>query len=461
MNLPAPVAYMAKKITSKTGAPKFLAYARQSNVSPTVYDAKYSTDPYVWYGRNNLFPEYIRSLADNCGPLERCMTTLAQFIAGHGIKFLDKSGNELEAAQAKFQALLVETTEEDFLHSLAYDIAHGLGVTMTVRRSATGDIVRLDHLDVLGYRSGHLENGKVTTAYWSSDWAMHMANKTDPRYQPVAMPIHEFGPDGKRYPLSVIYDKHYKPRQPYYGVPWFLGAIPASEVWAKVDVYNATQIDTGFTPKVAIGTRFEGTESDMQRHMQNVQDAYTGSQGDSLFQFTLGPGEDEPFFHEFGKTNGAGELDEIRNGVADVICEVYGTPPILFRERTGGLTSQRDAINMRIQQFQRTVVQPMQKLITRNIVKILDMPEIWEAKIEPLEVFDEPQTEAIIMASMTVNEAREERGDDPLEGPDGDMLLGLVKAPVAPPNAPVDPNADPNAPVDPKQKGVKQKPAVP
>ena len=457
MNLPAPVAYMAKKITSKSAAPKFLAYARQANVSPTVYDANYSTDPYVWYGLNNLFPEYIRSLADNCGPLERCMTTMAQFIAGHGIKFKDKDDNELPEAQAKFQALLVDTTEEDFLYSLAYDIAHGMGVAMTVRRSATGDIVRLDHLDVLGYRSGLMKKGKVQTAYWSNDWAMHMANKTDERYKPIALPIHEFGPTGKRYPISVIYDKMYKPRQPYYGVPWFIGAIPAAETWAKVDVYNASQIETGFTPKVAIGTRFEGTESDMQRHMQNVQDAYTGSQGDSLFQFTLGPGEDEPFFHEFGKTNGAGELDEIRNGAADVICEVYGLPTLLFRERSGGLTSQRDAVNMRLQQSQRTVVSPMQKLITRNIVRILDMPEIWEAEIEPLEVFDEPQTEAIIMASMTVNEAREARGDDPIEGPDGDMLLGLVKVPAAAPNVPADPNAPP---ADPMQKEVKKTPAV-
>ena len=75
---------MAKKETielkAKTGS--MYAYLRQGSVAPFIREERWTTDPWIWHGRKNLFPEYIRALVDNCGPLERCITMLAQFIAG-------------------------------------------------------------------------------------------------------------------------------------------------------------------------------------------------------------------------------------------------------------------------------------------------------------------------------------------------------------------------------------------
>lgn len=372
------------------------------------------------------------------------MTMLAQFIAGNGIKFYTKEGEEIQAAQSKFQSLLKNTTEEQFLWQTGYDIAHGLGMSWTVRRSAT-EIVRLDHLDVLGYRSGLLENGtdadgmaikEVKQAWWCSDWAEHFANKTDERFKPIVLPRFKFGEQAEQHPISVLYDKVYKPRQPYYSVPWFLGAIRACEVWEMVDEYNRNQIGSGFTPAMLLGTRFDGSESDVDKHREKVNAAFTGAQGDALFQFELGPGEEEPFFKELKRGNHAGELDDIKVGSADTICEIYGIPSILFRDRSEGLTSQSESIGQRLQQFERTLVRPYQKLITRNLVPILNMPEIWEAKIDPLQIFDPVQSEAVIMASTTVDQARKQRGDDEHEDKKiGAMLLSQASKLAADPEA--------------------------
>lgn len=422
-----------------TKGTRFVAFYPQPGLSPKVEEQQFQppNEKHVWYGKNNLFPEYIRTRADNCGPLERCMSMLAQFIAGEGIKFYTKAGEEVKEAQAAFQSLLRNTTEEEFLWRTGYDLAHGLGLAWIPRRSASGDIVRLDHLDVVGYRSGPMEDDtdadglptkRVKTAYWSSDWAAHQANKTDDRFKPVMMPVFQFGENAKMYPASVLYDKIYKPRQPYYSVPWFLPAMPACETWEQVDEYNRTQLATGFTPAIVAGFRMEGTESDMDRQLEKLEQAYQGAQGSAMFPFPMGPGEQEPFFKELKRGNHAGELDEMRTGASDVICDVYGVPTILFRDRSEGLTSQADSVGQRLQQFERTLVRPMQKLITRNLVKLLNIPEVWEAKIEPLQIFDPVQSEAVMLASTTVDEARDQAGKDAHEDPKvGAMLLAQAQ----------------------------------
>lgn len=413
--------------------PKFFAYTPQNSIAPEVREEKYTTDPWVWHGRNNLFPENVRALFDNCGPLERCGTLGGQFFAGHGIRFYNEAGEEMPEAQKLFQELMGENSEEEFLKRMGYDAAHGLGIAMIVRRSATGEIVRIDHLDRFGLRSGKMKAGKVDTYYWSPDWCRFQENRTDKEYEPIAIPAFDFSPDGRKDARACIFKCDYRPREPYYGKVFWLGCYAAAETWTRVDEYNRTQIDTGFSPGVILGTRFEGTERQMDEYDEKMERVMMGSRGRGVLHFVMSTGEEAPFCEVLDKTNHAGELDEIRSGSADVIYDVYGIPSLLLRDREAGLTSQERAISMRLQQFQRTWVEPLQKMLTQPLVQVMALKgmKVWEAKIEPLNIFDPVQSEAVIMASTTVDEAREQRGEEELKGEDGKKLLVTVKA-VAP-----------------------------
>ena len=117
---------------------------KQGTVVPTVIE-RYTGDPWIYFGKRNLWPEEMRELAFNCGPLERSMHTLAMMIAGNGVKFYDREGNELEDAKGVFiNELLKDTTEEDFLFACAYDIAFLNSCSIVVRRELGGEIARLD-----------------------------------------------------------------------------------------------------------------------------------------------------------------------------------------------------------------------------------------------------------------------------------------------------------------------------
>lgn len=422
--------------------PKFFAFSPQQSIAPHIREEKHTTDPWVWHGSNNLFPEHVRALFDNVGPLGRCGSLGGQFIAGHGMTFHKKDGTEIPEAQALFQTWMGGDSEEEFLSRMGYDAAHGLGITMTVRRSATGDIVRLNHLDRFSVRSGKMVDGKdsdglptkkVAQYFVSRDWARYHENTSDEEYAPKAIPAFDFSENGRLDPIACIFKYDYRPLEPIYGLVFWLGAYVAAEVWQRVDLYNRTQIDTGFAPAVILGTVFDGTDSQKDDYDKKVEDTFGKATGRGIYHVIMGNPEDKPFVQVLERGNHAGELDEMRNSAADVIYDVYGIPSLLLRDREAGLTSQERAIAMRLQQFQRTFVEPIQKKITQPIAKLMNMSgiDVWEARITPLKIFDPVQSEAIIMASTTVDEAREQRGEEELGGEDGDKLLVTVKA-VAP-----------------------------
>lgn len=429
----------------------FKAWLRQEDVAPYVREERYNTDPWVWHDKDNLYPERLRQLVDNCGPLERCVTMLSEFIAGDGIRFYDKDGNEMEDALAFFQQLVGDSSEEEFLQKTAYDLAHGLGFAWTVRRSATGEIVRLDHLDRFGLRSGMFKddvierNGvkvsvKRVMEYWySHDWQEYCSNASDDRFKPYPIPAFNPEPEGKKHPMEVVFVCQPRPREPYYGRVFWQGAWNAAVNWTKVDEYNRTQIDCGFSPAVLLGLRISGSEKEQDDAIGAVQSVFTGASGNPIMPFPLGPDEKEPFVQVLERGNHAGELDNMRSGSADVIYDSFGIPSLLLRDREAGLTSQERAIHMRLQQMQRTLVASLQKLPGRTLTQIMNLCgfEVWETKFSPLKIFDIVQSDATKEATTSVDEARAERG---LEAwPDvkyGAMSIAHAKSP---PQLQVDP----------------------
>lgn len=407
----------------------FHAYLRQGTIAPQVYQERWTNDPWIYYGRDNLFPERLRTIADNCAPVERSVTTLAQFIAGDGeVRFYDRNGDEIPAAQNMLLGWMQEASLEQFLYRTAYDLALGLGKAWNVRRSVTR-IVALDHVDVSRLRSGRLVDGQVTEYYWSGDWSRYQKDRSDERYMPVRTEALDFS-GRTRQDIGTVYSRIYKQGRDYYTEPPWLGAATAAEVWSKIDNYNRVQIDTGFAPTVILSFNIEGTETELDKLDEDIEQVFTSSMGKGYMTLHYGAGEEKPDVKVLERGNHAGEIDGIATRCADVIYDAFGIPSLLMRDRVDGLTSQGQAVLMRMQQFQRMSVAPLQQVITADLVRLLNlagMSDVWEARITPLEVFDMGQNEEVLMASTTVDEARKQRGEEAAEDATwGSMPLARV-----------------------------------
>lgn len=410
--------------------PKLYSYLQQKSVAPRIVE-RYTNADWVSFGERNLWPEQMVILMQNCAPLKRCINTLAQLIAGNGIRFFSKSGEEIDEGRAALQELCKDSTEEDFLLGLAYDTAFMGAVSPVIRRAAGSKIVRLDHLDVSRLRSGELnkDSGKADTFYWSTNWAKRGTND---RYKEQSFPRYE--PGKVKADREVHYAKTYGPGSAadVYTHPWWMGCINACEVWTKVDAYNKGQIDTSFTPSVHLHSFTNKTEKELDVHHDKVIEAYTGAMGEGIFHTYGAPEEGPPQVTILPRGNHAGELDAIRDGCERVIYNAYGMPPILMGVDTKtGMDGASAAIQQAQVQVDRMLVQPNQQIITKTLVMILNdmgMKDIWEAKMDPISLVSPEQDEVVLRQAyircVTVDEHRERvLKMDPLGGEEGNKLL--------------------------------------
>lgn len=413
---------------------KFRAYLKEGTQAPVV-DERYQHQEWVYFGLDNLFPQAIRTLADNCVPLGRCWSMATQFIAGKGIKFYDREGNEVEAAQQRFQQWMADSSEEEFLHATASDIALGLSKSWVIRRAPGGAIARVDHLDVSRLRSGPIQMGKVKDFYWCADWAN--ANSVGDRYKVIKLPAFDITAKRSR---SVLYTKVYKQGRDHYSEPWFLPIIPDCEVWIKVPAFNATQVDTGFSGNTHLHTFITADTKDLEQYDKDIEDAYTGAKGRGIFHTFGTVAEGAPIITPLPRGDHAGELDTMRDNAEKVIVRGYGIPDIIYRMDTaGGLTSQGSALKAAMDQFINGFVVPHQQVITRDIVKLMNadgLTDVWEARIEQLDIFsEEGVSDDMKLQVMTRDEIREELDLPALGGEKGMAIPGEKKAAPAPARA--------------------------
>ena len=78
--------------------PKMYAYAKPVSSTPVVAE-NYTGMEYVYFGKDNLYPERMLELARNCAPLGTRFHALALMIAGNGVKFYTRGGEEIEEAE--------------------------------------------------------------------------------------------------------------------------------------------------------------------------------------------------------------------------------------------------------------------------------------------------------------------------------------------------------------------------
>ena len=409
--------------------PKMYAYAKPVSSTPVVAE-NYTGMEYVYFGKDNLYPERMLELARNCAPLGTRFHALALMIAGNGVKFYTRKGEEIEEARnVLIDELLKDTTEEAFLYALGFDIAALNACAMTPRRAAGGDIVRLDHLDVSRLRSGPLgDDGMPADFFWSTSWGRRYGGK---RFEPKRIPRY----DERQHAKAVIYSKGYTAGSigDTYALPWWIGCTKAAENWTKIDPYNNQQVDESFSANVHLHTYTTRPDTELDKYDQKVIRAYTGSRGRGIWHTYGTPEEGAPILTPIPRSDHAGELDAMRDNDERVISNAYGIPGILMGiETKTGMDGASKAISQAQAQVMAMLVRPKQQLLTSPLVRIMNdkgLTDVWEARIDPLDLVEPGNDEVLgrqaVLRSMTINEYRERELE--LETIDGGERL-LIEA---------------------------------
>jgi hypothetical protein len=384
--------------------------------APAIPENRRDNLPYVPFGANNLYPELILGLVDNCGPLGACTQRFAPYIAGHGVEFLDDNDEIIDEAQSKWLDLTISQGEDYLLEATSIDIAIMTAKSWHIRYDSRGIPAAVDHIDVSRIRSGKKDAlGKINDFYFCSNWRLRNSS----HYKEVRIPSYGF--DRKE---GLIYQHRYHPQNDYYGPPEWIPALADAEVLTRIPAFNRTQIDTGFKPGMLINVKIANKDdADLDQLDEDLEMTYTGEDGKTYMLHASNLDEDIEIT-KLERGDHAGELDATRKVSKEEIYHTYGMPPILMGvDVSTGLGGQGLAIEQTLEMFTNTRVLAKQKYITRDAKRIIEACGIKVAKcrIRPLIPFEPAKDEVLqrqtYIARTTVGEDRLANGMELFEGP--------------------------------------------
>lgn len=432
-------AVVAAAIKKRTGGKipfRVVAMLPQGSLTPSMAESRYGKRPYINCGKDNLFLEFCRGMADNCGPLGASHNTMTQYVAGQGLEWLDKDGNPVEKAYEVARRWFAHSSEKTVLNALASDVALLQAKVIDIAPSRDGKtaIAAIYHKDVCRLRllakqkvadEYGVECWKVPGFVWCVDWEQGTkksweALKADDRLRPEETKAFDWTNPSKKEKTS-IYARQYRQNTEYYGLPWWLPAVTSAEVWAAVPTFDRTQIYTGFRPAFHIHIFSDKDDVDMVQLRQEIEDNLTGPNGQA-FTLTVGTvAEGAPTITKLERGDHAGELLDLMKRHADVVYEAYGVPKILMNvEVNTGLSGKGIAIVEEEASFIKRSVEPLQSLITDDFLKLMvqveGVKEVATCRIKQNTVFNSKTDQELMrmryLRMTTVNEARTEAGLD-------------------------------------------------
>lgn len=373
---------------------KLLKVVNMSTVTgnaPQV-SASGSSDKWVRFGKSNMFPEFLRSLADNCPPLNASINTFALYLAGRRLIFRDANGEEVARASEAWNSLHRTQGEAHFRKSIAKDIALLGARSIEVIRSVGGGIAQVNHLDDMRVRIAKRskDSTRIEGFYFCSNWERRTGDGGE--YPAIYIPAYgtrQADEAGK----GILYAKEYHQGQDYYGMPIYLPALTDAEVFARIAQFNRTQLDTGFRPAFHIHAIVPSKDDENVEELdENIEEVFTGPDGKS-YALTTGTRDEAPIITKLERGDHAGELDEIGDRAANVIYDAFGIPRVLMGvEIATGLSGKGLALEQSVTQFLRTQIIPRQYLITDDALWIVQQMGISEAvscEVDQLLPFDQ------------------------------------------------------------------------
>lgn len=388
----------------------FFVNLTTKNVSPEVNTRTHKTKDWIYFGDDNLFPQYLSDLADNCSIHRALLETKSKFIEGEGIVF---EGEDLEIARAE---QFYFNLKEDFLERTATDLAYFGGFYWQAKFDRNRLIATLKNVDFTTIRWGKLSmDGEVEEYYYTSDWkyATNKRNFTDKNEIFKPKEVAAWGSDDRaltRERGQLICAKEYRPNKQFYAEPSYLGALNWIEISNQIAEFHKNNLDNGMVGSMHIHLFEDLSDNEKRRKVEKAIDKkFSGSENAGKVVVTWSDNPELKTSVEALPVNNSHETFNLLNTkVNEEIVMAHRTPLALAGLKVAtGLQSDEALTKNNMEYYQNTVIRPMQKMIEQKMKMVLNFNGITvEPKIVPLKPIDLLASEKLMLSTMTPNEIR-------------------------------------------------------
>lgn len=328
---------------------KFTTIVNETKEIPKLVCQSAKNAPYVKYGANNDFPDYIFELYNNSSQFNSIVETMKNYILGSGIS----SNFHLKIVNRKGDSF------ENFIEKLIYDYLIFGSFSFQVTRNKLGNISELNWIDIRYARTNEDED-KI---YYSTEWSK---NRRQPK-------VYDRFTIGSQFPTSIFYYKGRRTRD-VYGVPMYLAALTSLEISTQIPEYHLNNLTNGFHPSAIVnfcnGSNL--SEDVMDEIEDSIKEKFTGVKNAS--KILLSFNDDMAHRTTIERLPDDGHVDiynTLKDSVEKDIYTAFRINKLLMGNGEDSTGFNKQSYIESFALYQKTVIQPIQTEIEQVINGVL------------------------------------------------------------------------------------------
>lgn len=328
---------------------KFTTIVNETKEIPKLVCQSAKNAPYVKYGANNDFPNYIFELYNNSSQFNSIVETMKNYILGNTVL----SNFHLKIVNRKGDSF------ENFIEKLIYDYLIFAGFSFQITRNKLGKISELNWIDMRNVRTNEDED-KI---YFSNEW-----NKG--RRQPK---VYDRFTIGSQFPTSIFYYKGRRTRD-VYPTPMYLAALTSLEISTQIPEYHLNNLTNGFHPSAIVnfcnGSNL--SEDVMDEIEDSIKEKFTGVKNAS--KILLSFNDDMAHRTTIERLPDDGHVDiynTLKDSVEKDIYTAFRINKLLMGNGEDSTGFNKQSYIESFALYQKTVIQPIQTEIEQVINGVL------------------------------------------------------------------------------------------
>ena len=320
------------------------------------YVETHSSNGYINYGLDNLFPQYLIGLFTSSAVHGALVRSIATMVAGDG----------LEASTTEAKLEIVKLGLEKEIPHMAFDLKLQGGFYLEIKRDGNAKINNVRHIPFQEIRIGSKDvNGNILQFYHSLDWADSSVKVN---------PIEPFKANGASGSVQLFYCLPYITGSDTYPHPDYIAAVNWIEVDKNTALFHNNNIANGLSPGLLVNwkngipspERQQAIKEEMESNLAGPRNAgkliMTFSDDDiSAPEITPVPLSDAADQYQFIAEESTNEI-MIGHRVVS---------PAMFGVKTEGSLGQTQELEIAARLFHHNVIMHMQRYIVDCCERLL------------------------------------------------------------------------------------------
>lgn len=332
---------------------KFSVFDQNVKVVPTFLE-KETNKPFLNYGNNNQFPNYLWDLYLRSAILQSIINGTANYAVGNGIIYNEKLNIDVINKDGE--------TLEDIINKITVDYLIFGGFAVQVIFNKLKEVSEIYWIDFRNVRLNR-EGNKI---YYSDDWVRH-ANDY--------IVYDRFDPNNRK-DTSIFYFKGHLSRG-IYPIPRYNGALSAIETSTEISKFHLNSILNNFSGNFIINFN-NGEPDDETKEIieKKLKEKFSGADNAGKFITVYNDSKENAITVERIQDDSFDKkYDALRTSTFKEIFIAFRAIPQLFGFSLEGTGFNKQEFSEGFELFNKTVVAPIQRDIKNCIDKIFDLKD--------------------------------------------------------------------------------------